>query len=496
MSYVPRILLCGDEKNFSGVEIVGKISFVGSPERGENFLFPNPKDAAAFVPKDLKIFLDGREISVDALKKILDGAADYIVFENKMEFAARHNDLSSLKISGRFIPRETLFRQARRNFYSAENFLILSKILHEKNFSRVLDVDGLFDATDFFMFPEIFPQIEGVVEKPAPILENFYAKIYGSLDECKFKIYDAIILAEREPENFVDALIETDSLSEKILTFARKNSALEKFLNANENLFEKISRVEAVNGNWLCLKKFVRDDFKIFVVTHKDPKLSALPEGYEIIHAGRAQAEKNFGSLGDDTGENISELNLYLNEVTALFWIWKNTSHAIVGLNHYRRFFTLDGKNFLSETQARKILRDFDIIVAENILSRLSSSCLQKILSGDELEDFVVKILEKHLALKQPDYLDAFEIEANSFTGFQYEIFVTRKKIFDAYCEWLFSFLLDVTEEVFARTNIRQIDNPRKYRIISFVTERLLTVWLRKNRLKIKKLPVIFRAGV
>ena len=508
MNYIPRILLCGEESSFRkaaagmAVEIVGKISFTGSPERDEVFLFPNPNDAASFVPKELKIFLDDVEISVDTLKKILDGTADYIVFDNNSEFIVRHNDLYSLKIFERFIPRETLFRQARHGFYSAKNFVILSEIIREKNFSCVLDVDGNFFDTDFFLFPEIFPRVFGVIKNPAPILENFYEKIYGSLDECRFKIFDTLLLLERSPEEFIDALIKTDSLSENILTFVRKNSALEKFLSANENIFEKISAFPAVNGNWFLLEKRVEKNFCVYVVTHKDAKLDALPEGYKIIHAGHAQAKKFFGYAGDDTGENISAFNLYLNEVTALYWIWKNTSQAIVGLNHYRRFFTeATDKTFavekiLSRSSAEKILRDFDIIVAENVLSRVPSSCLQKILSGGDLEEFVVKIFKKHIALKQPDYLDAFDIAANSYTCFQYEIFITRKKIFNAYCEWLFSFLLDVTAEVFERTNIREIDNPRKYRIISFVTERLLTVWLRKNNLKIKKLPVMFRAGV
>ena len=112
------------------------------------------------------------------------------------------------------------------------------------------------------------------------------------------------------------------------------------------------------------------------------------------------------------------------------------------------------------------------------------------------MEEFVGNIFKKHIARKQPNYLDAFEQEANSYTGFQYEIFITRRKIFEAYCEWLFSFLLDVTEEVFARTNIKQIDNPRNYRIISFFAERMPDIWLRKNRVRIKRLPIIFRKDV
>ncbi len=513
--YIPRILLCGDLKSFCDaadmeVEIVGQISFTGSPESGERHIFPNYENALTYVPKNFHVFLNGAEISVDELKKILDGAADYIVFDNVKEFIERFNDLYTLKIFGRFISREILFRQARHNFYVNQNFIELSKILHENKISKLLDVDAFFYETDIFMFEKMFPKTDAIAKnlnRSDLIAENFYGQIYDTLADCRFKTFDAIMINERSPEDFINIIIETEALSENILTFARKNSALENFLATNENAFEKISRFPAVNGNWYLIKKRVRKDFCVYVVTHKDVKLDALPEGYRIIHAGHAIAKEDFGYLGDDTGENISELNLYLNEITALYWIWKNTSHAIIGLNHYRRFFTedkntnsaldyFDFEKILSREAAEKILYDYDIIVAKNNMSRFPVSYWHKLLSGEDLEQFVDRIFRKHIALKQPDYLDAFEYLAKSFTGFPYEIFITRRNIFEAYCEWIFSFLLDVTEEIFAKTNIRQINNPRKYRMISFFAERLLTLWLWKNPLKIKKLPVLFRKGV
>ena len=463
---------------------------------------PNPNDVVAYVPKELHIFLNGEEISGDALRQILNGTADYIVFDDAGEYAARNNDLASLKILGQFIPRETLFRQARHNFYTYQNFDSLADILRDNKISRLLDVDGLFAETDFFLFAEKFPSVDGVGKNFEPIHENFYGKIYATLEDCHFRFYDALFLAEREPAKFIDVLIETETLSEKILTFARKNSALENFLTANANLFEKISRSPAVNGHWYLIQKRVAKDFCVYVVTYKDAKLDALPEGYKIIHGGHAQAKEDFGYLGDDTGDNISELNLYLNEVTALYWIWKNTRHSIIGLNHYRRFFT-EAQNttfavekILTRERAEEILQDYDIILPENILSYMSTSCWHKLLSGGDLEQFASKIFRKHIALKQPDYLGSFDHVAEAFTNFQYEIFITRRNIFEAYCDWLFSFLLDVTEEIFARTNIREIDNSRKYRIISFITERMEDVWLWRNRLRIKKLPVLFRKGI
>ena len=492
--YTPRILLCGDEKNFLNlnVEIVGKIFFRGAAERGE---FVVPQDAAAadkfkLDENNFKIFLNGQEISADALKKILNGAADYLVFENHDEYLFRFRELYALKLIERVITVPTLLTYAADNFFALDNAV---QIFNLTQGLRVLDVDGFFLKNDFYMFPDANHKIAGVCCEDF----HFYTEIFPSLEDCKFRFFDALLLTkERSAEEFIDALIETDSLAEKIFAFVRKNSALEKFLNTNENLFEKISRVEAVNGNWVLIKKFVRDDFKIFVVTHKDPKLSALPEGYEIIHAGRALAEKNFGSLGDDTGENISRLNPYLNEVTALFWIWKNTSHAIIGLNHYRRFFTLDGKNFLSETQARKILREHDIIVNGCEFGRIALRDWKIMLSTKKIAERVRAALRKFIALRQPDYLEIFDRVNDSFGVFCYEIFITRKKIFDAYCEWLFSFLLDATEEILATTEISASSDPRIYRAISFAAEHLMTVWLIKNRLKIKTLPIIFRDDV
>ncbi len=508
MSYVPRILLCGDVESFRSAaddmafDIVGQISFTGSAERGENFVFSRHNFMDYYKPGEIKIFLNGTEISTDKLKEILNGTADYIVFDKDADFIGRRNDLHSLGLAERYITRKNLFRQARHNFYSCKNFELLPKIFRDNKISRLLDVDGLFYDTDFFMFPEKFPNVEGVIKNTEPILENFYGKIYSSLEDCRFRFYDAILIGEREPENFINVLLETNDLSEKIFTFARKNSALERFLTANGNIFEKISAFPALNGNWYLIQKRVQKDFCVYVVTHKDAKLDALPEGYKIIHAGHAQSKEKFGYLGDDTGENISLLNPYLNEITALYWFWKNTSHTMIGLNHYRRFFTeatdtsFAVDKILSREAAEKILCDYDIIVAENAVSNINVTCWQMLVSGDDLESFVENIFRKQIAIKQPDYLDAFERMSQSFTGFQYEMFITRQNIFNAYCEWLFSFLLDVMEEVFARTNIKQIDNSRKYRIVGMFSEWLMTIWLTKNHLRIKKMPVMFREGI
>ena len=488
--YIPRILLCGNEKNFLNlrVQIVGKISFRGAAERGEFAVPTNAAAADKFKPAEgsFKIFLDGKEISVDALKKILDGAADYIVIENHDEYLLRFRELYALKLIDRVITVPTLLNYATDNFFALNNAVQIFNLIRSL---RVLDVDGFFLKNDYYMFPDANHKIAGVVAEDF----HFYKEIFRTLDDCRFRFFDALLLtAERTPEEFIDALIETDSLSEKIFAFVRRGSELEKFLPTVESAFEKISVFPAVNGHWLLLKKFSRDDFKVYVVTHKKVELDNLPDGYEIIHAGHAQAKEKFGSLVDDAGDNISRLNLYLNEITALYWIWKHTRQDFVGFVHYRRFFTADGKNFLSTADAKKILREHDIIVEGCEFGYIALRDWKIMLSTRPLAEYVIAVLRKYIAQRQPDYLATYDRVNDSFGVFCYEIFMTRREIFNAYCEWLFSFIIDATEEILATTDIAASDEARTYRAVSFVAEHLMTVWLIKNRLKIKTLPIIF----
>ena len=95
---------------------------------------------------------------------------------------------------------------------------------------------------------------------------------------------------------------------------------------------------------------------KILTIYHKPSKV--INSEYLInIHAGRlvAKEQQLNGKLplpelkwlednliGDDTGDNISHLNPELNEITALYWAWKNYNQIgnpeYIGLQHYRRF--------------------------------------------------------------------------------------------------------------------------------------------------------------
>lgn len=59
------------------------------------------------------------------------------------------------------------------------------------------------------------------------------------------------------------------------------------------------------------------------------------------IQVGAANHELDLGIQRDDQGDNISHLNPFLSEMTAMYYLWKNCKgRHYYGLCHYRRFFT------------------------------------------------------------------------------------------------------------------------------------------------------------
>ena len=210
---------------------------------------------------------------------------------------------------------------------------------------------------------------------------------------------------------------------------------------------------------------------------------------------------EDLGYLGDDTGDNISRLNLYINEITALYWFWKNTAHEIVGLCHYRRFFTEANnltfayEKILTRDAALKLLSRYDIILTtlscEMIIQRelIQNDC------GKQLATIGEQILRKHMLKAQPDYIDAFDAVMSSMTFYKCNMFVARRNIFDAYCKWLFSFFIDATEDVLRMADFGKLPVSMR-RIMGFFSERMMTVWLIKNRLRIKELDFMFINGI
>ena len=249
---------------------------------------------------------------------------------------------------------------------------------------------------------------------------------------------------------------------------------------------------------------------KLLICYHK-PATLFQDEILTPIHVGRANARKRMDAdnpnlkwlmdnmIGDDTGENISDRNSSYNEMTSLYWAWKNYDKLgnpdYVGLMHYRRHFVwrenetivynienfneatyLDEINYSPE-KAKKMLNGCDFVTHIGKVMNVYQHYIENHKKEDL--DLAVKIMLE----KYPQYKDVTErYFAQDYSNFC-NMFIFNKKIFFEYCEWIF----DILEEFETR-----VDTSEKR---FFISERLTGIFIanlmENKKLKYKVLPLL-----
>lgn len=250
-------------------------------------------------------------------------------------------------------------------------------------------------------------------------------------------------------------------------------------------------------------------DIKIIIATHK--ALSPIQnEIFEPIQVGAAQANYtiNPSYLKDDSGTHLSNKNPYYNELTALFWLWKNQKKdGIYGLMHYRRFLHLGktGCFFVKKEYQEKItsskvnaLRDslklskkivhwleqYDVLLPYKI--RLGANSIaedyKKMHISEDWNTCMQVIIEKY-----PFYEKSIKKYLyNNNKLFVGNIFISKKAWLDDYCQWLFDILFEVERRITISEDAYQ------RRVFGFLSERLLTLYTLHKKFRYKELPMIF----
>lgn len=224
---------------------------------------------------------------------------------------------------------------------------------------------------------------------------------------------------------------------------------------------------------------------KVLVATHKAYAMPKDKELYEPIQVGKIlHPELNLKCIGDDTGDNISNKNPSYNELTALYWAWKNlTEYEAIGLVHYRRYLSLNRKKslvtILNQQQIETLLQEADIILPKKRRYYIESN-YSHYAHAHHIEP--LDLTRDILASKYPTYLATFDIVMNRKSAHMFNMFIMKKNKFDQYAEWLFDILNDVEKQI-DTTNWSTYEQ----RVYGFISERLLDVWLETNHYAYKE---------
>lgn len=228
-----------------------------------------------------------------------------------------------------------------------------------------------------------------------------------------------------------------------------------------------------------------------YVVSHKQYE---FPDSTNFVplQVGTAPAAISQNTVRDSTGDNIAHLNSSFCELTAAYWIWKNSQEDIVGLAHYRRYFAsstsnlvVKGKRIASPEEMMNLLENADILVAKPRNYYITSIKSHYIHAHHE-SDYTQ--LRDEIARQQPDYLSDFDDVMGGTKISLYNMFVCKKALIDEYFAWLFPLLFALEQKI----AYQNYDAYQK-RVFGFMAERLFNVWLhhQRNRLRIKYMPVV-----
>lgn len=224
----------------------------------------------------------------------------------------------------------------------------------------------------------------------------------------------------------------------------------------------------------------------IAVAMHKP---SAVPDAppYLPVQAGAA-IHPPLGVARDDAGDNISARNPLYCELTVHYWLWKNVTADVYGLCHYRRFFTnqahsRDLQDVLTPADVENALRGADVLVPRPRLYLIETN--RSHYAHAHRESDLVH-LRAVIAEGCPDYLPAFDRVMKRRWGRRFNMFIMRREAFLAYSSWFFGVL-------FALEKRMGDDIPP--RTMGYIAERLMDVWLEKEKPRFRQLPVLHTEG-
>ncbi len=249
------------------------------------------------------------------------------------------------------------------------------------------------------------------------------------------------------------------------------------------------------------------EKIELYVVYHtndrlfKNDLLIPILAGSDLIKGANSDLSEFAPFIKDNTGKNISSQNPIFAEMTAHYWVWKNSDADYKGLFHYRRFlnfkdmgkfFWEKDENFLNEigilTHARDVIKKYDLILPRAYNFHEDETIYEQYFRVHNIKDLELAL--DILGQKHPEMLAHAKNIVHSYKKmYTCNIFIAKKKLYNEIIEWVFDILFELEK----RIDISSYDAYNQ-RILGFLSERLFTIyftWLIvNNKVNYLELPV------
>jgi hypothetical protein len=167
---------------------------------------------------------------------------------------------------------------------------------------------------------------------------------------------------------------------------------------------------------------------------------------------------------------NIDFLNRWYCELTGLYYLWRNNTDNVIGLEHYRRYFVDDNNALLNSKQINDILKTHDVILRKYTFAKDKPNALSHF--STERKPYMLDFISK---LEPNDSKYLYNKLASSHYFAQCNMFIGKREVIDAYCKWLFPRLLLMPFEQFTQSP----------RLIGYLAEFVFGFWLEQHGYKI-----------
>jgi len=160
------------------------------------------------------------------------------------------------------------------------------------------------------------------------------------------------------------------------------------------------------------------------------------------IQAGASLIGEKYCEITDNTGENISERNQTLGEMTATYWVWKNSPPSkYKGICHYRRHFQITEEEYQAVLASEV---DAVMCVPRFVLPNNVDNLVRMNLVDEEAVSELLRIVQKNA----PEYYECTKTHLKQNMFYPCNMLIAKEQVFNEYCEFIFSIILELDDTI------------------------------------------------